>query len=124
MKGSAFPPSADELFAECQKRAAAEKADRDWRAAGAPKVPPLRLPPPQKHGYSLAQLADWTLVINGGGRLYAQRVDADGAPLRIPAGYPGAGQPATWGYLTPAEAEANRSSRRKAPARHFSEAAE
>lgn len=86
MKGSSFPPSADELFVECQKIDDARLAREQWGG----KVIDFnryRLPPPEKRGYSLAQLADWSLIINGTGP-YVLRVDENDNPLRIPPGYP------------------------------------
>lgn len=106
-KGSAFPPSADELFLECQKRRDAEQARRDWGGKTI-DFDRYRLAPPAKPSpYTAEQMADWSLIINGAGP-YVRRVDGDGAPLTIPAGYPGAGLVADYGYLTPAEARASR----------------
>lgn len=128
-KGSAFPPSADELFAECEKVRKAEEARQDWDALGRPKVDfsRYRLSGPQPRRFTPEELADWELVINGSGA-YAMREDAKGAPLRIPAGYPGAGQPVAYGYLTPNEAKAVYDARARAArqraTRNYREAAE
>lgn len=102
-KGSAFPPSADELFVECQKRADAERKARDWGGRTIDFDRYRLAPPPKPSPYTPEELADWRLIINGSGP-YVARVDANGAPLTIPAGYPGAGTLASYGYLTPAEA--------------------
>lgn len=122
--GGPFPPSAGDLCAACDE---AQKAV-DWQQSGARRLDlsKYRLPPPEKRGYTPDQLADWTLIINGSGP-YTLRADADGNELRIPAGYPGAGQAAVYGYLTPGEARAvadARAARKHYPApRSYHEAA-
>lgn len=125
-KSSPFPPSSGELFVECEKRAAMKRKAEDWAAIGAPVVDfsRYRLPTPKRE-YTLAQLADWELVINSDNRLpgekYHMRVDEHGTPLKIPAGYPGAGQSVEYGYLTPAEIVARSG---KNTTKNFREAAE
>jgi hypothetical protein len=121
--GGAFPPSAGDLYAACKE--AQRKVD--WDRAGGRKLDlsKYRLPPPVKLGFKLAELANWELLINGFGQ-YVMRVDKDEKPLQIPAGYPGAGQSAVHGYLTPNEAAAVHAARaKKANARKpYAEAAE
>lgn len=67
-------------------------------------------------------MADWNALINHTSPPYVMRVDAQGNELTIPQGYPGAGRPVEYGYLTPAEA-LWRSDQSKKPI-NFSEAAE
>jgi hypothetical protein len=117
----AFPPSAGDLHAACleaQRRV-------DWDRAGGKRLDltRCRLPKPETRGYTPAQLADWTLLINHT-TPYTMRADENGDELRIPAGYPGAGQKAEYGYLTPAEAEWIRTHRAKEKPSGFRDAAE
>lgn len=99
--GGAFPPSSAELCkfvgdaAESRARADAYARDR--------RVPQLRLAPPPRHDYTDAELADFSLEINVRGAPYVCRMIGD-QPLTIPPGYPGAGKPTFYGYLTPGEA--------------------
>jgi hypothetical protein len=120
--GGPFPPSAGDLYTACVE---AQRAV-DWQKQGAQKLDlsKYRLPSPVKRGYTAEQLADWNLIINGRGS-YTLRTDADGKTLTIPRGYPGAGNPAAYGYLTPAEAEYSRNEKQQSkPRNHFGEAAE
>ena len=105
-KGAAFPPSAGELYQEAAKQEDFLKRQEDFDAIGR-RVPQgyRLLPPPSKRGWTVEQLADWSQVINGQGDKYAMRADAEGRPLRIPQGYPGAGRQVDYGYLTPREAD-------------------
>ena len=99
--GRAFPPSSAELCklvgdaAESRVRAEVHARDR--------RVPQLRLPPPPRHDYTDVELADFSLDINVRGAPYVCRMIGD-QPLTIPPGYPGAGRPTFYGYLTPGEA--------------------
>jgi hypothetical protein len=55
--------------------------------------------------FTLVELADWECVVNRVGRLtYVMRVDEAGNALKVPSGYHGAGQEASYGYLTTKEA--------------------
>lgn len=101
-----FPPSASEVFVACDQRAIELRKRQEWQASGLRKIDfdRYRLPPPQPGLWTLEQLADWTCVVNGKTGRYTLRVDADGKPLKIPDGYPGAGQVVKYGYLTPLEA--------------------
>lgn len=122
--GSAFPPSADELFVECRRQRKA-CADREaWEAEGRRQVDfkRYRLPAPATLGFTVEQLADWSLLINHVAP-YTLRVDANGRLLRIPDGNPGAGKLAEYGYLTPAETQAVKDAKPKS-SRKLPEAAE
>ena len=86
-----------------------------WRAL----APPMRSHTPD-------ELADWERPINHVSP-YVLRVDAEGRPLAIPPGYPGAGARVSHGYLTPCELEIVRlagARKRPTPARVYSGAAE
>jgi hypothetical protein len=124
-----FPPSAGEVYAECERLAAEKFRNRliepkrlprpefspEHRQAMLARLKKLhadlatgRFPPPHEmpHGYSAEHLANWNLVINRpGAQDYVMRTDADGVPLKIPAGEPGAGQTVQHGYLTRYEAQ-------------------
>ena len=110
---SAFPPSAGELYAECQKQEAAIA----WRGIGARplNLSKYRLPAPSKRGFTLEQLADWELPINHTSPPYVMRVGPEGNPLKSPYGYPGAGHLVEYGYLTPIEVELVKSGRKAKP---------
>lgn len=110
-RGAQFAPTAGELFVECKKLNEAKRRHDDWLAIGGRKLQSPALPPPAKPiAVTYEQLADWKEPINGFGP-YVMRVGPDGNPLRIPEGYPGAGQVVQYGYLTPKEAEAVKSAR-------------
>jgi hypothetical protein len=128
-RGSPYAPSAGEIYEECSRLAAIEFQNR------APTVPRLPkpdypaehraamverltrasadiksgrwLPPDQmKHGYTAAQLADFSLILNIPRHPeYVMRTDSDGVPLVIPAHLPGGGKKVCYGYLTPMEAQ-------------------
>jgi hypothetical protein len=121
---SAFPPSSGELYAECDKLNQAEKKRQEWKQLGAPSVKFNRLTPPSKRGWTDAELADWSVVINGPRLPYVMRVDASGNPLTVPVGLPGGGQKVEYGYLTPAEVQAMKARQSTPPARNWREAAE
>jgi hypothetical protein len=138
---SPFAPSAAQLYAECEKiiernarlnpapRLAAprrEEYSAEHRASMIERFNKLMADMRagkivQKPGLPLADLANWEKVINGVSNRYVMRVDADGRPLKIPYGYPGAGQPVEYGYLTPREAAIVKAKRMGLP---LSEAAE
>jgi len=69
-------------------------------------------------------MADWNCIINRCGQRYVDRVDARGNPLAIPAGYPGAGSPVEYGYLTPREAKEYHAKPLPPAEKPFTEAAE
>lgn len=126
---SPFPPSAGEVYSECNRLAADDFSARhpepkrlpapehsdEHRAEMRGRLDALkadvehgRLVKPHEagHNFSAAQLADWGLIINVPGRPgYVMRTDEDGVPLKIPAGEPGAGQKVSYGYLTQYEAQ-------------------
>lgn len=83
----------------------------EWKAHGAKRIA-FYHPPSPSRSFTREQLADWSLIINGSGP-YVMREDERG-PLAIPAGYPGAGRAAVYGYLTPAEVEALHSGGKRA----------
>lgn len=95
-----FPPSAGELHQQCVLIAEQERRAEEW--ARDRRVPQVRLPPP-RHDYTPEELADFSLDINVRGARYVCR-EVDGVPLIIPPGYPGAGKPTYYGYVTPSEA--------------------
>jgi hypothetical protein len=101
-KPGAFPPSAGDLFAACEDVVA-----RMAKPVAKPiDMARYRLAPPPKARYSLEQLQDWELPINHASPPYTMRGEWVGdvcKPFRIPTGYPGAGNPAEYGYLTPTE---------------------
>lgn len=99
--GGAFPPSSAELCRFVSE--AAERRSRAQSYVSDNRVPELRLPPPQSHDYTDAELADFSLDINVRGTRYVMR-EANGTPLTIPFGYPGGGKPTFHGYVTPSEA--------------------
>lgn len=120
----AFPPSAGEIYDKCADLAARQPKGRPLRIAYSRDEPTpeqrqanlQRLEriaadmragriPPQRGGYSLAEMADFGAVINIPGSCdYVLRVDEAGVPLTIPNGFPGAGKRVAYGYLTPVEA--------------------
>lgn len=108
-KQTPFPPAAGELFAECERQAIAAQKRADFDRIGCRQPKFQRLPPPPQHGATVEEMANFETIINGQknpyspNRAYVLRVDADKIPLRIPAGYPGAGQVVKYGYLTPME---------------------
>jgi hypothetical protein len=104
-KKSAFPPSAGELFAECETRQIASRKAQEWERLGRPVVRNRMLPAANKSDFTLAELADWECIVNRPGKLpYVMRVDKNGQALKVPFGYNGAGQEACYGYLTTKEA--------------------
>lgn len=118
-----FPPSAGELHDACLMIVENERKRREFDG----RVPQPRLPPPSRQGWTHGELADWSCIINGKGGHYVSRTGKDGNDLTIPQGYPGAGKPAFYGYLTPKEADAVKRAVRAAPCptpRPYSEAAE
>jgi hypothetical protein len=109
-KSAPFPPSAGELFAECERQAVAAQKRADFDLIGRRQPKFTQLAPRSRHGWTAEQLADWELIVNGQDNpysrqsIYVMRADENGAKLRIPVGYPGAGQEVAYGYLTPKEA--------------------
>jgi hypothetical protein len=128
-RSSPFPPSSGEVYAECERIANRQAEDRRWRGVGSIDFAKLRLPPPKRPTFTVEQMADWNLLINHMSPPYCLRANADGLPLKIPHGYPGAGQEVVYGYLTPSEAawvKENRSRKTDARdmCRRYGEAAE
>jgi len=124
-KGGTFPPSAGEVYAACERESIA--AHR--RAVSKPISKPFvyKLPPPRRK-FSLAEMADWSVLINHASPPYCLRVDEAGQALTIPAGYPGAGKPVEYGYMTPKEAQwakgdRSRASNARSAAKPFAEVA-
>lgn len=113
-RGNAFPPSAGEVYAECEKSQPDTSFSERWErlideTPRLAKGVPLIGAPPRRE-FTLEQLADWNCLVNAPGKLpYTMRADAKGNPLPIPEGHPGAGHEAAYGYLTPAEMRAWRS---------------
>lgn len=136
-KGGAWPPSAPEFYELCNQ-VAARRFQREKLPLPAPPQPTYsreyretmkervdRLIADMKAGrlspadskFTIEQLADWNLLLNHLSPPYHMRIDAEGFPLKIPAGHPGAGHPVSYGYLTPAEAAWVKENRqRKEPA--------
>jgi hypothetical protein len=113
-RSSPFPPSEGMVFAECQKIDAREREQRKWEQSRRPHVRFERvLLQPQKKTFTSEELADWNFLINHASPPYHLRVDANGMPLKIPQGYPGAGQDVVYGYLTPREAEVVKGERQR-----------
>ena len=103
-KPGQFPPSVGELFTECEKRDISARKAQEWERLGRPVVH-FSLPAPNRSEFTLAELADWEFIVNRPGKLpYVLRVDGDGRALKVPFGYNGASQEASYGYLTTKEA--------------------
>jgi hypothetical protein len=93
------------MYAVCEKVELEARKQAQFAAIGGRAPQFARLPQPQALAYTAAQLADWDAEINRPGILpYTMRQDANGVPLRIPDGQPGAGRLVEYGYLTPREA--------------------
>lgn len=110
-----FPPSAGELYDTCTDVARRDRERAEYERTKH-LVPAPRLPPPKRSVWSDADLANWSLVINAPGRPYVPRMKGE-AYLTIPPEYPGGGNPAFYGYLTPREIAEAKQAQRKAPAR-------
>jgi hypothetical protein len=109
----AFPPSAGDLHAKCKEMRPSNDFAKRWDkiVSETPRVMGrnvLRLEHKREIHCTPEQLADWGYIVNEPGKPYQARVAANGDPLRIPSGYPGAGQIAEYGYLTPREAALKR----------------
>lgn len=96
-----FPPSAGELYDACVTEQQRQKRHAEWR----PAAPAPRLPAPRRPIFNDADLADWSIIINAPRQPYIDR-HVGGAPLKIPAGEPGAGKEVFYGYLTQREMRA------------------
>ena len=118
-----FPPSSGELFKMCEQIDLAKKRRDEWNLRGRPVVQfeRHRLSPPDKHGFTPEELADWNVIVNGKWNPYVMRTDTNGNVLKIPQPYNGTGQPVYYGYLTPAEVKAYGKPRAAPSARHWTD---
>lgn len=114
-KSREFPPTAGEVAAECENVEFRKRRDAEFAHIGVLRPRRICLPP-KREPYTTEQLADWNCLINHASPPYHMRVDVNGVPMKIPQGYPGAGQEVVYGYLTPREADLVREQKqRKGP---------
>jgi hypothetical protein len=119
-----FPPSAGELYGECEKVEEFEATKRSVNDVKFRRIEFRRPQTVERASYTVQQLADWSLCINHASPPYVLRVDAQGSPLRVPDGLPGAGSLVEYGYLTPAEAQAAQELRARKSKERYRDAAE